>query len=203
MNQQTYFVSGIGTEVGKTVISAILCKALKADYWKPVQAGDLDNTDSHKVEDWSGSKIHPERFKLNHPMSPHAAAERDNVEINLEDFKIPSVEGPLIIEGAGGLYVPLNQKDCMIDLIKKMNVPMILVSRNYLGSINHTLLSIEAVKAKGIEIAGIIFNGKENTETQEVIAAMSGVKVFGRVDELAVINKESIEKEARKLSKLF
>ncbi len=203
MNQQTYFVSGIGTEVGKTVISAILCKALKADYWKPVQAGDLDNTDSHKVEDWSGSKIHPERFKLNHPMSPHAAAERDNVEINLEDFKIPSVEGPLIIEGAGGLYVPLNQKDCMIDLIKKMNVPMILVSRNYLGSINHTLLSIEAVKAKGIEIAGIIFNGKENKETQEVIAAMSGVKVFGRVDELAVINKESIEKEARKLSKLF
>ena len=142
------FVTGIGTEVGKTVISAILTEALEADYWKPVQAGDLDYSDTHKVKDLvsnSKSVFHCETHALNHPMSPHAAAERDGVEISLNDFQIPKTDNHLVIEGAGGLMVPLNRKDCIIDLIENFGVEAVLVSRNYLGSINHTLLSVEAL----------------------------------------------------------
>ena len=140
------FVTGIGTEVGKTVIAAILTEKLKADYWKPVQAGDLDDSDTMKVRALvsnSVSVFHEEGFRLNHPMSPHAAAERDGVEIGLEDFEMPQTENHLVIEGAGGLMVPLNDQDCVIDLIEGSGTEVVLVSRNYLGSINHTLLSIE------------------------------------------------------------
>ena len=142
------FVTGIGTEVGKTVIAAILTEALEADYWKPVQAGDLDYSDTHKVRDLVShdkSVFHPETHALHHPMSPHAAAERDGVEISLDDFQLPQTENNLIVEGAGGLMVPLNSKDCIIDLIEKLDIEVVLVSRNYLGSINHTLLSVEGI----------------------------------------------------------
>ena len=196
MRKQVYFVTGIGTEVGKTVVSAILTKALNAEYWKPVQAGDLDNSDSLKVQRWTGQKTHPEAFRLTSPMSPHAAARIDQVSISLEDFTIPTTRGPLIIEGAGGLYVPLNEQDCMIDLIQKLNIPVVLVSRNYLGSINHTLLSIEALKSRKIEIAGLIFSGEENKETQRIIEQIGDVKVLGRILELSQINAETIGAEA-------
>ena len=142
------FVTGIGTEVGKTVIAAILTEALEADYWKPVQAGDLDYSDTHKVRDLVSndkSVFHPETHALHHPMSPHAAAERDGVEISLDDFQLPQTENNLIVEGAGGLMVPLNSKDCIIDLIEKLDIEVVLVSRTYLGSINHTLLSVEGI----------------------------------------------------------
>ena len=166
------FVTGIGTEVGKTVVSAILTEALQADYWKPVQAGDLDYSDTQKVKDMvsnSKSVFHDESFALNHPMSPHAAAERDGLEISLGEFIIPETENHMIIEGAGGLMVPLNSKDCIIDLIEDLAVEVVLVSRNYLGSINHTLLSVEALVSRGISIKGVIFNDKENVDTESVI----------------------------------
>ena len=191
------FVTGIGTEVGKTVISAILTEALEADYWKPVQAGDLDYSDTHKVKDLvsnSKSVFHCETHALNHPMSPHAAAERDGVEISLNDFQIPKTDNHLVIEGAGGLMVPLNRKDCMIDLIEGLGVEAVLVSRNYLGSINHTLLSVEALKSRGIAIKGIIFNDEENAETESVILEMTGLQCLGRVGMIEDLSKESVAK---------
>lgn len=191
------FVTGIGTEVGKTVISAILTEALEADYWKPVQAGDLDYSDTHKVKDLvsnSKSVFHCETHALNHPMSPHAAAERDGVEISLNDFQIPKTNNHFVIEGAGGLMVPLNRKDCMIDLIEGLGVEAVLVSRNYLGSINHTLLSVEALKSRGIAIKGIIFNDEENAETESVILEMTGLQCLGRVGMIEDLSKESVAK---------
>lgn len=191
------FVTGIGTEVGKTVISAILTEALEADYWKPVQAGDLDYSDTHKVKDLvsnSKSVFHSETHVLNHPMSPHAAAERDGVEISLNDFKIPHTDNNLVIEGAGGLMVPLNRRDCIIDLIEGLGVEAVLVSRNYLGSINHTLLSVEALKSRGIAIKGIIFNDVENAETESVILEMTGLQCLGRVGMIEDLSKESVAK---------
>ncbi len=195
------FVTGIGTEVGKTVISAILAEALKADYWKPVQAGDLDYSDTLKVKNLvsnSKSIFHSETHVLNHSMSPHAAAARDGVEISLNDFQIPETDNHLVIEGAGGLMVPLNRKDCIIDLIEGLGVEAVLVSRNYLGSINHTLLSIEALKSRGIVIKGIIFNDKENTETESVILDMTGLNCLGRVSMLDELSKESVVKCAER-----
>lgn len=191
------FVTGIGTEVGKTVIAAILTEKLKADYWKPVQAGDLDDSDTMKVRALvsnSVSVFHEEGFRLNHPMSPHAAAERDGVEIGLEDFKMPQTENHLVIEGAGGLMVPLNDQDCVIDLIEGSGAEVVLVSRNYLGSINHTLLSIEALKNRGIPVRGVIFNDEENAETERVILKMTGLKCLGRVEFLKELTQEAIAK---------
>lgn len=200
--QNTYFITGIDTEIGKTVISAILTEKLQADYWKPVQAGDLDNSDTMKVQRLisnSKSIFHQERYRLNHPMSPHAAADLDGVEIKLTDFELPKTENTLLIEGAGGLFVPLNHEDCIIDLIKKLGVPVILVSKNYLGSINHTLLSINALKNRGIPIAGVIFNGKPNAATEAVIEKMTGVRIFGKIGELASIDKETIREAGERV----
>ena len=180
------FVTGIGTEVGKTIVSAIITEALKADYWKPIQAGDLHHSDTDKLRALvtnNNSIFHKEAFRLNHPMSPHAAAQRDGVHIQLKDIQIPKTTNHLIIEGAGGLMVPLNNKDCIIDLIPKLDCEAVLVSRNYLGSINHTLLSIEALQKRGIPIKGIIFNGAENKETEKVILKMTNVSLLGRVME--------------------
>ena len=200
------FVTGIGTEVGKTVVSAILTEALQADYWKPVQAGDLDYSDTHKVKDMvsnSKSLFHDETFALNHPMSPHAAAERDKVEISLGDFKIPETENHLIIEGAGGLMVPLNRKDCIIDLIESLGVEVVLVSRNYLGSINHTLLSVEALVSRGITIKGVIFNDEENVDTESVILKMTGLKCLGRVEMEEDLTQEVISHYASKFREVL
>ncbi|MEO0788756.1 MAG: dethiobiotin synthase, partial [Bacteroidota bacterium] len=128
MHAPAYFVSGIGTEVGKTVMSAILVKSLQADYWKPVQCGDLDYTDSHKVAEWAGAtsdRIHRERHRLQLPASPHLAAERENLRINLSDFELPKTARPLIVEGAGGLLVPLNDQHTMLDLIAHLGIPVL------------------------------------------------------------------------------
>ena len=200
------FVTGIDTEVGKTVVSAILTEALQADYWKPVQAGDLDYSDTHKVRDMvSNSKtvFHDESFALNHPMSPHAAAERDGVEIRLGEFKIPETENHMIIEGAGGLMVPLNSKDCIIDLIEYLGVEVVLVSRNYLGSINHTLLSVEALVTRGITIKGMIFNDEENVDTESVILKMTGLKCLGRVEMEEDLTQEVISHYASKFREVL
>ncbi|MFT4760228.1 MAG: dethiobiotin synthetase [Paraglaciecola sp.] len=200
---KTFFITGIGTEIGKTVVSAIFTEVLKADYWKPVQAGDLDNSDTMKVQDLisnSQSKFHPEQYRLNHPMSPHAAADLDGVNIKLTDFEIPKTDNALLIEGAGGLFVPLNHEDCMIDLIKYLNVPVILVSQNYLGSINHTLLSINALMNVEIPIAGVVFNGEPNAATEAVIEKMTGVQVLGKVGQLGQIDKEAIREAGLNLN---
>jgi dethiobiotin synthetase len=174
-----YFVTGIGTGVGKTVVSAILTEALKADYWKPVQCGGLENTDSDIVRSLisnTQTKIHPEIYKFKTPASPHYAAEIDNIKIEIVNFKIPETKNHLIIEGAGGLMVPLNENFLVIDLIKQFNADVILVSQNYLGSINHTLLSLEILKSRNIKIKGIVFNGEPNAPSEKYILDHSKVK---------------------------
>ena len=189
------FVTGIGTDVGKTVISAILTQKLQADYWKPIQAGELDNTDSMKVSQWvenSTSVIHPEAYRLTQSMSPHAAAERDGVNIQMGNIIIPKTTRNLIIEGAGGLMVPLNQHDLVIDLISHLQADAVLVSRHYLGSINHTILSIKTLRSRNISIAGIIFNGDENRDTESIIESICAVPILGRIPDIKDLNQYSI-----------
>ena len=193
---KTYFVTGIGTEIGKTVCSAVLVEKLKADYWKPIQAGDLDNSDSLKVQNLisnSVSKFHPEVYRLTQPFSPHYAAELDGVNIDLNKIIIPQTINNLIIEGAGGLMVPINRKDLMIDLIQKLSVEVILIWKNYLGSINHTLLSIEALKSRNINVKGIIFNGVKNEASESIILERTQLNYLGGISEMGNMNKLAIK----------
>lgn len=178
------FITGIGTDVGKTVASAIVTQALEADYWKPVQAGDLELSDTHKVRARVAnekSQFHPNAYALNTPASPHLAAELDGITIDLKKIKEPQTNNHLVIEGAGGILVPLNDTDCIIDLIR-LDYKVIVVSRHYLGSINHTLLTIEALQHRNIPVAGIIFSGDENQATETIILNKTGVKFIGRID---------------------
>ena len=194
-----FIISGIGTDVGKTVASAIIAQALDATYWKPVQAGDLHFTDSMKVDQWTDDKVAvlAERYRLNEPMSPHAAAEIDGVSIQAGDFEIPTVSGNLIVEGAGGLMVPVNTNGLIyIDLFQNWNIPVILISRHYLGSINHTLLSVEALRSRNIPIQGIIYVGDENTHTESIIAKITGLTVIGRIPLVNDVNASFIKEQA-------
>lgn len=178
------FITGIGTDVGKTVASAIVTQALEADYWKPIQAGDLDHSDSHKIQSLiSNSKtvIHPNAYALNTPASPHWAAEMDGLRIDLKKIKEPKTKNHLVIEGAGGVLVPLNEQDCVLDLIQK-EYQVIVVSRHYLGSINHTLLTIEMLKSRNLSIAGIIFSGDEHPSTEQLILKKTGLTMIGRIE---------------------
>ncbi|MEI7508351.1 MAG: dethiobiotin synthase [Flavobacterium sp.] len=178
------FITGIGTDVGKTITSAIVTQALEADYWKPVQAGDLDNSDSHKIQRYISNHktvIHENSYKLNTPASPHFAAKLDGIAIDIKQISEPETKNHLVIEGAGGILVPLNDTNCIIDLIQK-DYKVIVVSRHYLGSINHTLLTYEALKSRNISIAGIIFSGDENRATEEIILKKTATKCIGRID---------------------
>jgi len=191
----TYFITGIGTGIGKTLISAILTEKLKADYWKPIQSGDLDTSDSITIKSLISNEktiIHPESYRLTQPLSPHLSARLDGIEIDLQKINTPATDNHLIIEGAGGLMVPLNENELIIDLIKKLNAEVILVSQNYLGSINHTLLSLNLLKQYEIPVKGIVFNGDENQETERYIQQYGKVKSLGHVPNLKLINKENI-----------
>ncbi|WP_333599166.1 dethiobiotin synthase [Flavobacterium sp.] len=178
------FITGIGTDVGKTIAAAIITKALEADYWKPIQAGDLEYSDTHKVRAQvanTTSVFHPNAYALNTPASPHLAAELDGITIDLKKISEPKTKNHLVIEGAGGVFVPLNESDCVIDLIQK-DYKVIVVSRHYLGSINHTLLTIEALQNRKIKVAGILFSGDENQATEAIILKKTGVNFIGRID---------------------
>ena len=192
------FITGISTDVGKTIASSIIVEALQADYWKPIQAGDLDNSDSHKIKNYiSNDKtvIHENSYKLNTPASPHLAAELDGITIDLKKIVTPKTENHLVIEGAGGIFVPLNDKDCIIDLIQK-EYKIIIVSRHYLGSINHTLLTFEALKNRKINIAGIIFSGDESKSSESIILNKTGIKCIGRIDQEPYFDKNVIKEYA-------
>lgn len=191
------FVTGISTEVGKTIASAIITEALEADYWKPIQAGDLDQSDSHKIISLlSNDKtvIHSNSYALQTPMSPHAAADIDGITISLNKIKEPETNNHLVIEGAGGLLVPLNNTDTVLDIIQP-NYKVVVVSRHYLGSINHTLLTIDVLKNKGFEVA-ILFSGNEHPTTESIILEKTKVPCIGRIEEETVFNKTVIKKYA-------
>ncbi|GAA4299965.1 dethiobiotin synthase [Nibribacter koreensis] len=195
-----YFVTGIGTDVGKTIVSAILTQALQADYWKPVQAGSLEATDTMRVQSLVSnptSVFHPEAYRLQLPASPHLAAAQEGLEISMESIQLPQTQNHLIVEGAGGVMVPLNNNELVLDLIVKLNLEVILVSRNYLGSINHTLTSVEVLKSKNIPIAGIIFNGTPNPGTQEFIKGYTQLKMLPAVLEEEEFTPEVVEKYAQ------
>ena len=183
MTNMKIFVTGIGTDVGKTIVAAIITQALEADYWKPIQAGDLDNSDSHKIKRYvanAKTRFHPNSYALQTPASPHLAAQIDKIRIDLAQIKEPITKNHLVIEGAGGLLVPLNETDTIVNLIQP-DYKVIVVSRHYLGSINHTLLTIEALQNRNIAIAGIIFSGDENPATESIILNKTTIKCIGRI----------------------
>jgi dethiobiotin synthetase len=192
------FITGISTDVGKTIASSIIVEALQADYWKPIQAGDLDRSDSHKVKAYVSnpkSQFHPNAYALNTPASPHLAATIDGVTIDLKQIKEPKTDNHLVIEGAGGIFVPLNDIDCVVDLIQP-DYKVIVVSRHYLGSINHTLLTIEALRHRKIAIGGIIFSGDENTATESIILNKTGIKCIGRIEQEPYFDQNVIKEYA-------
>lgn len=194
-----YFITGISTEVGKTVASAIITEALEADYWKPVQSGDLEYSDTHKVKNLisnNTSVFHENSYALNTPMSPHASAEIDGITIDVDKITEPATKNNLVIEGAGGLLVPLNNEQTIFDLIKP-DYKVIVVSRHYLGSINHTLLTLNLLKSKGFDVS-LIYSGNEHKTTEEIIEKMSGVNVLGRIEEEPYFDQNVIKEYADK-----
>ena len=179
------FITGIGTNVGKTIASAIITQALEADYWKPIQAGEVDFGDKHKVQSLlenKKSKIWDNSYILQTPASPHYAAEVDGITIDLAQIKEPKTKNHLVIEGAGGILVPINETQTVLDLIQP-DYQVVVVSRHYLGSINHTLLTVEALRNRKLKIAGIIFSGDENTATESIILKTTQLSMLGRIEE--------------------
>lgn len=197
-----FIIAGIGTEIGKTLISAIFRQGMQADYWKPVQSGNPEEADALFIGQMTRvpeGKIWDSSYMLTQPLSPHTAGEIDGIRISLDHIQLPLTERSLIVELAGGLMVPLNESETNLDLIAHIALPVILVSKNYLGSINHTLLSYEILKAKQIPIAGIVFNGPANASGERFILQHTGLKVLLRVPELAQINPEIIQEYAQQI----
>jgi dethiobiotin synthetase len=195
-----YFVTAIGTDSGKTIASAILCKALMADYWKPIQAGSPPDADTIRslLAD-TAIKIHAERYRLKTPASPHAAAALEDIKIKLDDFVIPPHHKDLIIEGAGGCLVPINEDDFVIDLALKFKAEVVLVSNLYLGSINHTLLTYEALRLRNLPVRGIIFNGTYNEESVRIILHHTGLRQLLYIENENNVDSSMIEKYSTKL----
>lgn len=189
-------VTGTDTGIGKTIFSAALVDALGASYWKPVQAGLEEETDTELVTRLallSPERRIAEKFKLKTPASPHYAARIDGVEIHMDALDIPSTTGPLIIEGAGGLVVPINETECFADVFARWQRPVVLCARTALGTINHTLLSLEALRARAIPVLGVAFIGEEMAESQRIIAAMGKVKILGRLPMLEHLGNAALK----------
>lgn len=206
MASNQFIVAGIGTEIGKTFISSILVEALEANYWKPIQSGGLDYTDTDTVKGLvtnQKSVFYPEAYRLTQPLSPHAAAAIDGVRIELEDFQLPQTTGPLVVELAGGLMVPLNNDVLNIDLIEQFNLPVVLVTRNYLGSINHTLLSVHLLQSRGIAIKGLIFNGLSNPATESFILNHTKLPLLAKVEEHSAITPSLVSHYATVFKSVF
>ena len=199
MSAKGLFITGIGTDVGKTVASAVITKALEAGYWKPAQCGDLDNSDSIKIARLTGLRTLPEAYRLQAPMSPHAAAGLEGVELSIDKIEFPKSDKTIVVEGAGGVMVPFSSNETYLDLMVKLNLPVVLVTRHYLGSINHTLLTIEALKARAIPIFGILFNGEKHPTTEAIIAKMSGVSILGRIDQEPYFDQNVVKQYAQDL----
>lgn len=193
-------VAGSGTGVGKTVIAAILATLLKGDYWKPIQCGEGEESDIDAMQqllDPTLHHIHSPAYSLKAPLSPHHAARLEKRSIHLESISPPQTAAPLIIEGVGGVYVPLTVKALTIDLFKPWNCRWVIVSKHYLGSINHTLLTIDALKRHRVSIAGIIFNGEPNSDSEAAIMEISGLPLLGRLLPEQHIDRQTIQRYAK------
>ena len=196
-----YFITGIGTEVGKTIVSAILTEALQADYWKPVQSGTVEGTDSNSVAGLisnTASQFLKEAYSFKEPASPHLAAALEGVEIDIETVQLPSSSNRnLIIEGAGGVLVPLNSKHYVIDLAKRFDAEVILVCRNYLGCINHSLLSIDYLRRHNYKIKGLVLSGDFDPLVRSAIVNYADTPVLAEIKEINEVTKSSIAELAR------
>lgn len=186
-------VAGIGTDVGKTVAAAILAQLLKADYWKPVSTGPEGARDRLVVSGWIDSCCHEESYRLPDPVSPHEAAARCGVEIVAEAIRVPEVDR-LVIEMVGGVLVPLSNRWLSGDLFHQFEADWVVVSRHYLGSINHTLLTVEALRRRSIEPLGIIFNGESNQASEEAICQHTALPVVGRIGREPSLDREVVER---------
>ena len=192
----SYFITGIGTDVGKTVVSSILCELLHATYWKPIQSGDLQNSDSKKIQQWLNNTVEiiQEAYLFSEALSPHVASKIDGVSINPAMLNLPKTAGNLIVEGAGGWLVPINESGITFaDLAEQWNIPIILVSRHYLGSINHTLLTIESIRSRNVNIHGIIYVGEPLPDTCEIIEKITGVKTLFSVPLFDKVDTDTIK----------
>ena len=198
MSVKGLFITGIGTDVGKTVAAAVVAKALEADYWKPVQCGDLENSDSIKIERLTGLKTLPEAFRLKTPMSPHAAADLEGVELSIDKIELPKSDKTIVVEGAGGVMVPLNSTETYLDLMVKLNLPVVLVTRHYLGSINHTLLSWKVLKEAGLSVVALVISGTPHASTENYFASQMDVP-FIRINELEELSSEAVTSESERL----
>jgi len=181
---RTFIISGTDTGIGKTAAAAMLTLGLDAHYWKPIQSGTEDGTDTKTVRTLTGlpeSRFLPEAYVLTEPLSPHRSAELDGIEIDLDRLALPQFDGPLIVEGAGGLMVPIRRDLLQIDLFRRWGAPVVLCARTGLGTINHTLLSIEAVRARNMTLHGILFIGDDNPDNIRTVGELSGAPVLGRL----------------------
>jgi dethiobiotin synthetase len=196
-----FFVTAIGTDSGKTLVSAILCEALCADYWKPIQAGSpYDSKVVRELLSNNKTVIHPESYALKIPASPHAAAKKENIKIDLKSIIIPETNNNLVIEGAGGCFVPINDNDFVIDIAVGLALTVILVSNYYLGSINHTLLTFDVLKKKNITVAGIIFNGERNEDSRSIILHHTKLPCILDIGREQEITREIVKSYAQKLN---
>lgn len=196
-------IAGIHTGIGKTICSAVICQALGYDYWKPVQAGDLENSDSVFIQKNVSNPlctIHPEAYRLSIPASPHYAAEVDGITIVRSNINLPASNNNIVVETAGGIMSPLAYNYLNIDLIEQLSIPVLLVSNNYLGSINHTLLSIAALKQRNIFLKGIVFSGESNPATESFIRQYSDIPILFSIPVLSEINATSIDNFTKQFS---
>lgn len=204
-SSKSFFVTGIGTDVGKTVVSAIISEALNASYWKPVQSGELNNSDSLKIKRWTENvTVLEEQYRLTNPLSPHTSARIDGVAVSSE-VQLPDVENTLIVEGAGGILVPVNDEGTTIsDWVRQLKIPVIVVVKHYLGSINHTLLTLDYLKQRQIPVAGIVVTGERHDESEKIIETVTGRAIDlyipyaekvdkGFVTQQAILNQEKIK----------
>ena len=196
MSKKAFFVTGTDTDVGKTIASSWLMLHMNGVYWKPVQSGIAEDVgDTQTIKSITGFKndrfIKP-IYELQEPLSPHEAAKRENVNIDMNNFSLPNTSNALIVEGAGGLMVPLNKDYLMVDLMKQLDIPIVLTCRSGLGTINHTLLSIELIKNRGLELVGIIINGKKSPHNREALEEYGKVPVIAEIDYLDNVSKEKL-----------
>lgn len=188
------FVTGTDTDAGKTVACAWLCLHSGADYWKPVQSGYPPDRDADAVARISGARAHLERHLLRQPLSPHEAARLDGVRIELDDFSVPATSRPLVMEGAGGVLVPLNDRHTMLDLMARLAAPVIVAARSGLGTINHTCLTLMALRSRHLPVLGVILSGEPNPANRAAIERFAGVRVLAEIPRLEPLTREALQR---------
>ena len=200
-----FFVTGTDTEVGKTLVSAWLLTQLDGSYWKPIQAGTVPTTDSATVQSLAElpvSRVLPEAYLLPEPMAPHESARRANIVMDMEKLKLPPHDGLVVVEGAGGLMVPIVDGAYMIDLADALDLPIILVARSTLGTINHTLLSVEAMRRRGLPLAGVVISGPETPPNRAAIERFGKVEVIAEIPQLETVTRDTLRAIAPELDLL-